>query len=75
MESVFYAKQCNDTIFFDELATKKNEDKLSLYFGAIIFRPFGCYDYYCTPCTTTGQIMVTARITLIGVLLNSNKVG
>jgi len=25
MESVFYAKQCNNTIFFDELATKKTK--------------------------------------------------
>ena len=34
MESVFYAKRSKDTTFFDRLATKKNEDKRLLYFGA-----------------------------------------
>ena len=36
MESVFYAKRSKDTTFFDRLATKKNEGKCLLYFGAIL---------------------------------------
>jgi|GEM_PF-2071937 len=34
--SVFYAKRCKDTIFFDELATNKNKYPSMFSFGAII---------------------------------------
>jgi hypothetical protein len=55
MESVFYAKRCNDTTFFDGLATKKIVTNNTLYFGAIIQKQFGYYYYQYPAYTITGH--------------------
>jgi hypothetical protein len=75
MGSVFYAKRCNNTIFFDGLATKKTRIKNCSILVRSLKNSLDAININTQPAPTTADlIQVTARIALFVILLMSNKV-
>jgi hypothetical protein len=75
MKSVFYAKRCNDTTFFDGLATKKMMINISLYFGAVIQKQFGYYHYQYPARTASSHPHVDSEDNFVGDFVNEQQSG